>query len=127
MAGHGEKFGRKKEEAIAALLTQPSVEAAARLVGIGPRTLFSWLRIPEFQTAYRKARRDVQYQATARLQHAAGAAASTMLKLMVDVNVPAAIRLRAAEAVYDRGVEGIETEDIEVRVAALEQASELAK
>src|SRR5277367_3672814 len=101
MAGHGEKFGRKKEEAIAALLTQPSVEAAARLIGIGPRTLFSWLKIPEFQTAYRKARRDAQSQATARLQHAAGAAASTMLKLMVDVSIPAAVRLRAAEAVYD--------------------------
>jgi transposase-like protein len=127
MSGHGEKFGRKKEEAIAALLTQPSVEAAARAIGIAPRTLFSWLRISEFQTAYRKARRDVQSQATARLQHASGAAAGTMLKLMVDINVPAAVRLRAAEAVYDRGIKGIEIEDIEVRVDALEQAAELSK
>jgi hypothetical protein len=39
-----------------------------------------------------------------RPQQAAGAATSTMLKLMVDGNVPAAVRLRAAEAVYDRGV-----------------------
>jgi hypothetical protein len=54
-------------------------------------TRFSLLRIPEFQTAYRNACRDVQSQATARLQQAAGAAAMTMLKLMVDVNVPAAV------------------------------------
>jgi hypothetical protein len=50
-----------------------------------------------------------------------------MLKLMVDVNVPAAVRLRAADAVYDRGVKGIETEDIEVRVAELEWAAESTK
>jgi hypothetical protein len=30
MAGHGEKFGRKQEEAIAALLTQCNVEEPAR-------------------------------------------------------------------------------------------------
>ena len=37
--GHGSKFGRKKEEAIAALLTQRNVEEAARAAGIGTRTL----------------------------------------------------------------------------------------
>jgi len=30
MKGHGSKFGRKKEEAIAALLTQRNIEEAAR-------------------------------------------------------------------------------------------------
>jgi hypothetical protein len=39
MAGHGEKFGRKQEEAIAALLTQRNVEEAARAAGISVRTL----------------------------------------------------------------------------------------
>jgi transposase-like protein len=127
MAGHGEKFGRKKEEAIAALLNQPTIEAAARSIGIGTRTLMRWLQVPEFQVAYRKARRDVQFQATARLQQASGAASTTMLKLMVDQNVPAAVRLRAAESVYDRGIKGIETEDIEHRVAELERAAEQSK
>ena len=31
MTGHGSKFGRKKEEAIAALLTQRNIEEAARV------------------------------------------------------------------------------------------------
>ena len=35
-------------------------------------------------------------------------------------NVPAAVRLRAAECVFDRAIKGIELEDIEARVAALE-------
>jgi len=33
-AGHGEKFGRKQEDAIAALLTQRNVEEAARAAGM---------------------------------------------------------------------------------------------
>jgi hypothetical protein len=127
MAAQQGKFGRKQEEAIVALLTQPGIDAAARSISVGTRTLMRWLQNPEFQASYRKARRDVHSQATARLQQAATAAATTMLKLMVDQNVPASVRLRAAEAVYDRSVKGIEIEDVEVRVAALEQAAELSK
>ena len=44
MTGHGAKFGRKKEEAIAALLMQRNVEEAARSIGIATRTLIRWTR-----------------------------------------------------------------------------------
>jgi hypothetical protein len=47
-----------------------------------------------------------------------------MLKLMTDLNVPASVRLRAAEAVFSYGIKGIEVEDIEVCLAELEQATE---
>ena len=70
MEGHGSKFGRKKEEAIAALLTQRNVEEAARVAGIGTQTLIRWLKIPEFQAAYREARRAAVSQSNARLQQA---------------------------------------------------------
>jgi hypothetical protein len=122
MVGHGEKFGRKKEEAIAALLSQRSVEDAARVAGIGVNTLLRWLQIPEFQAAYRQARREVFGQATARLQQASGAAVSTLLKVMVDQNAPASTKVRAADCVLDRAGKAIENEDMEARVAALERA-----
>jgi len=54
------------------------------------------------------------------MQQATGAAATIVMKLMTDPNVPAAVRLRAAECVFDRAIKGIELEDIEARVAALE-------
>jgi hypothetical protein len=38
--------------------------------------------------------------------------------------VPAAVRFRAAECVFDRAIKGIEIEDIEARVAALEVAAQ---
>jgi len=127
MAGHGEKFGRKKEEAIAALLSQRNLEDAARAVGIGTRTLLRWMQVPEFNAAYRKARRDAVSQSTARLQQATGAAASTLLKLMVDPNTPASTRVRAAECVMSHAMKAIELEDIEARVAELERATESSK
>jgi hypothetical protein len=122
MAGHGQKFGRKKEEAILALLSQPSVEQAARTASISPRTLLRWLDIPEFKAAYHKARRDAFSQATARLQQASGAAASMLLKIMVDKEAPPSSRLRAAESILSHAAKAIEMEDIETRVAALETA-----
>jgi transposase-like protein len=92
MKGHGSKFGRKKEEAIAALLTSRSVEDAAHAIGIGINTLLRWMQIPEFEAAYRQARRAAVSQATARLQQNSGAAAATILKIMVDPNTAASHR-----------------------------------
>jgi transposase-like protein len=127
MVGHGSKFSRKKEEAIAALLTQRNVEEAARTAGIGTQTLYRWMKEPEFQTAYREAKRAAFGQAMARLQQASSAAATTMLKIMADSATPASTRLRAADCVFGHAKRAIEIEDIEVRLAALEQAVELAK
>jgi len=124
MTGHGAKFGRKKEEAIAALLTHRNLEEAARAAGIGTQTLIRWLKVPEFQVAWREARRAAVSQSTARLQQASSAAVSTLLKIMVDPSTPAATRVRAADRVLDHAKDALENEDIEVRVAALEQATE---
>ena len=126
MAGHGSKLARKQEDAIAALLSQRSIEDAARVCGVGERTLIRWLKLPEFRGEYLKARREVVQQAVARMQQATGAAGTIALKLMTDPNVPAAVRLRAAEFVFDRAIKGIEIDDIEARVSDLERAADRA-
>jgi len=46
---------------------------------------------------------------------------------MVDTNTPPPVRVRAADSVLDHAKQAIEIEDIDVRVAALEQAAELSK
>ena len=99
MKAPGGKFGRKKEEAIAALLTQRNIEEAAKAVGIGANTLLRWLKVPEFDAAYRGARRAAFRQSVARLQQASGAAVSTLLKIMVDTSAPHSTRVRAADSV----------------------------
>ena len=120
----GGKFGRKKEEAIAALLTQRNLEEAAKAVGIGANTLLRWLKVPEFQAAYREARRAAFGQAVARLQQATSAAATTLLKMMIEPGTPASVRVRAAEAIFNHAGKAIEIEDVEARVSALERAAE---
>src|SRR5260370_20669504 len=88
MIGHGTKFKRKLEEAVAAMLTQRNVEEAARSVGISTATLMRWQKEPEFQAAYRQARREAFGQATARLQQASGAAVAALLNIMVGGKAP---------------------------------------
>ena len=74
-----------------------------------------------------EARRAAVSQSNARLQQASSAAVSTLLKIMVDASAPASARVRAADRILERAKQGMENEDIEVRVAALEQAAEPAK
>ena len=81
------------------------------------------MQVPEFQAALRNARRDAFGQATARLQQGSSAAATTMLRIMLDKETPASCRLRAADSVLQHAAKAIELEEIEARVAALEAAS----
>jgi len=124
MKGHGTKFERKMDEAIAALLTQRNIEEAAKLVGISPSTLLSWMKQPAFEAAYRTARRGAFSQSIARLQQATSAAVSTLLKIMIDPNSPTSTRVRAADSVLNHAAKAIEIEDIEVRVTELERAAQ---
>jgi hypothetical protein len=127
MAARGSILGRKQEEAIAALLSQRNIEDAARVAGVGTRTLLRWLKLPEFQATYREARRAAFGQSIARLQQASSAAVSTLLKVMVDANSPASSRVRAADCVLGHATKAIEIEDIEARVSELEGAANLQK
>jgi hypothetical protein len=126
MTGHGSKFGGKMEAAIAALLSQRNHEEAAVAAGVSKRTLNRWLKLPAFQSAYLQARRAAMFQANARLQQAASAAVSTLLKVMVDASTPAAVRVRAADSILARGNQGLENEDLVARLDAVERAT-LAK
>ena len=68
---------------------------------ISAPTLMRWLKLPQFQAAYREARRAAYSQAVAKLQQGATAAATTLLKVMVDQSTPAAVKVRAAECVMN--------------------------
>lgn len=98
------------------------MDEAAKSIGISTQTLVRWMKLPEFQTAYREARRAAYGQSIARLQQATTSAVSTLLKIMVDTNTPASTRVRAADSVIDHAAKAIEIEDIDARVAELERA-----
>lgn len=121
MRGHGEKITRKQEQAIAALLAQPSVGEAALAANIAESMLYRWLQKHDgFKTAYQAARREVVRQAIVQVQSACGKAVETLRSIMDDSNAPASARVSAARTVLDMAVKAVELEDLEQRIAALE-------
>ena len=113
----------RMERAILALLQHPTIEKAAEAVGVHPTTLRRWLRQPDFQEAYRQARREVFAQSMGRLQQGANPAVGTLFRIMADAQAPAGSRVRAAQWVLELGLANIEVEDLELRLARLESLS----
>lgn len=122
MSGNVTKLKPKQEEAIIALLSNRTVEDAARAVKITPRTLYRWLNEPCFAAAYRQACRTALGQSTARLQQISSAAVSVLARVMTDAATPAAVKVRAADSVLHHAAKASEIEDLEARVAELERA-----
>jgi hypothetical protein len=127
MAGFRTKFGRKKEAAILALLTSRNVEDAALQADVGARTIYRWMKEPEFDAAYREAKRAAFSQAIARLHQMTAAAVTTLGKVMVEPNTPPATKVRAADSVLNHAAKAIELEDVEARVSELERAAAASK
>ena len=126
MTGHGAKFGRKKEDAIVALLTTRTIEEAARAVKVSPKTLLRWQKEPEFDLAFRAAKRAAFGQAIGRLHQLSSAAVSTLGKVMLEGGTPPSTKVRAADSILNHTIKAIENEEIEARVSALERAAEAA-
>src|SRR5450432_942593 len=96
MAEIGGKFEPKREAALLALLSCRNIEEAARTAAVSPRALYRWMKEPAFNTAYHAARRAAFGQTIARLQHGSSAAATMLLKVLLDGDTPAATKVRAA-------------------------------
>jgi len=113
-------ISRKQDTAIGALLSQPTILAAAESVGVGESTLRRWLKDGDFLTAYRAARREAVSQAVGHLQGACSVAVLALTDISQDVNCPASARVSAARTVLELALKGVELEDLTVRVEELE-------
>ena len=118
--GHGDKLSRKREAAIAALLEEPTVAAAAQRCGVSERTLRRWQREPVFANAYADARRDVMRRSVARIVEAVPQALDVLQAVMRDGAAPAAVRVSAARAVLSGWSAAYDVTGIEDRLAAVE-------
>jgi hypothetical protein len=120
MAENGSKKDRLWAKAVAALLTEPTLEQAALAVGTTEKTLRRWMTDEAFLQQYRLARQQLVEGAIARIQSATGRALDTLLRNLT-CGKPAA-EVRAAVAILDRAVDGVERHlDLDRRIAALER------
>ena len=121
---HGSKFPRKKEAAIAALLSEATIAGAAKKAGISESSMLRWLKDEEFQVEYRKARRESVSAAISMLQHASGQAVTTLVEVMLDPESTGSVKISAARTVLESSLKAIELEDLAERIEAVEAALE---
>jgi hypothetical protein len=112
----------EQEQAVVALLNEQSITKAAQACGTPERTLYSWLDMPPFMKAYRKARRESFSQAVALTQRYAPVAVNALAKVMTDPQSPPAAKVSAASNLLRFGREGIELDDLAARIESLEAA-----
>jgi hypothetical protein len=120
MIGHGEKFSRKKESALAALLECSSLPEAAASCGISESTLRRWLRNDSFATQYRIERSRLLEITINQLRQKSLSAVNVLAKMSDDEASPAAVRVSAARAIISLGIAG-EMLEVEDRLSDLEE------
>jgi hypothetical protein len=107
--------------AIEALLTLPSITAAAKTVGVTDRTLRRWLAEDgPFKGAVRQARADMLTHASARLAAACSAAADTLVELL-DSEVRDEVRVAAARSILASAAKAEEVDNLAARLEELEK------
>jgi hypothetical protein len=113
------RLPRRKEAAIAALLTSASIAAAAEKIGVSERTLRVWLKDVTFASEYRAARASILEHALGVCQGAAISAVSCLLRNTTCGK--AAVEVAAAGKLLEHSIGAVELFDLSQRVAELEQ------
>lgn len=114
------KFKRRHAQAIASLLTEPTLREAAERCGVGERTLRRWMRNEAFARRYRQARTQ-QLEATMNLLRQAGSqAVSTLVSIATNDKALDGARVTAARAIIELGIRSAETREFEERLSELE-------
>lgn len=114
-------------ELVAALLTTPTIRAAASAAGISESTLYRRLRDPEFRALTKEARYRAFSHALSRLQAATGAAVFALTQILDDPEAPANARVRAATTVLELAARDLEPEHLEERLERDTRAREAAE
>jgi hypothetical protein len=111
----------KQEKMIAALLAEPTIEAACAAAGISHTHLGRWRKEPAFIEAWRQARADAMGAAMSALQSASGKAVAYLVATLTNEDASHRERSAAARAILDYGFKSFELESVAQRIDALER------
>lgn len=98
------KLTAKQDALIVALLSQPSLVAAARSINVPEVTARRWLKLDAFQKAYRDAQQEKFTDALTLLKTGVSVALKTLAKHMTDEGTPPAVQVRAANIWLDHAM-----------------------
>ncbi len=125
MAGLPKKLSRKQEVALSALLSTPSVTAAAEQSGMSETTLYRWLRDETFRQAYQEARHQLVSHGMGQLQKAFTEAVRSLREIVCDAAASPNARVSAARVTIENSLKALELEELESRISALETDNQL--
>ncbi len=112
-------MNRRQEAALVTLLAEPTCTAAAARALVAEKTLRRWLKMPEFQAAYRDLRRRAVEDAVGQLQQTVAAAVEALRRGLI-CGQPVA-EIRAARTVINQVAKWTELIDLTERVEELER------
>ena len=104
---------------IAALAAGATKQEAARLAGVGERTLYRRLEDPDFRSRVDRARVELIHRTVGRLADASAVAVTTLRSLLEADRE--SVRRGARRAILESGLKLRQSEELERRIAALEE------
>ena len=130
MTEKADSFTARQRSVLISLVAERTLVGAARVAGVGRSTIYRWLERPEFKAEVGRLRRRFFEEGLDLLNAGQAKAVGRLLEALDSTNQN--IRLRAAQAVVELGLElrrGVELEarleQLEEKARAIEQAKRL--
>lgn len=111
----------RQKRFLQALLTSKSAREAAQKAGIGEKTAYRWLRLPQVQSAIAEAEGQVLADTMRRLLGMTGVVVDTLHDLLNNPRLLPTERLKVAQAVLDNLLRLRNVTTLEARLAELEE------
>jgi hypothetical protein len=112
---------RLREKAVSALLSEKTIERAAKKCNVTRQTMHRWLKDAEFRAAYMEAKAEMLRTATRSLTRNSAKAAETLAKIFMGKPKPnQSANVSAATATLRLALDAFALEDLEERLRRLE-------
>jgi len=98
-----------------------TIDFAAKAAGIGRRTAFAWLKLPEVKAGIRAAQVDMYDQSMRRVLHLMDACIDTLKRNLSSEEVPASVQVQAAKILLDMSTNTTKLSEIESEMAELQR------
>lgn len=111
---------KNQERALAALVSNPTIKAAAAAAGIDYRTMRRYMDDPDFMTEYRHITTEMLQDARMRSQQLLNPALEALAEIFTNAEAKDSDRIAAARGILEWGTKLTELTDIAERVEMLE-------
>lgn len=116
-----ERLTRRQLYVLPFLISNPSVESAAKQSGVSAKQIFDWLNQPSFRQELENRKNEAVNQAVDRLKATASKACDTLIGLL-DHAESESVRHRVAIDLLNMTLKYMEFKDVEQRIRKLEDS-----